>query len=418
METVAGIDFGTSNSAVSYKDSADVEIVRMEQGTGAIPTAMFFNGDSREVLFGSPAVDAFLKRNDGRFMRSIKSILGTNLMSGSTNINGISMDFQEIISRFISHLKQGLENDVGKPVNSVVIGRPVKFNETDAGLDRAAEDMLFSIAKSIGFKDVEFQFEPVAAAFSHERNIKGEQLAIVMDIGGGTSDFTVIRIGDALKNKTDRSDDILANSGVKVGGNTFDKYLSFNAFMPLLGKNSTLGSRHLSMPAHIYFELSDWSGINFMYNTKNERSAREIYYESNDKILTGRLVELVLERRGHELLRIVERAKIDMTYNDKITTTLSALSDAPMLDIMRSEFDEYSENIYDKIQKSLDECLAQSGVRREDIGLVILAGGSTGIIKIRDMSRANFPKAKLADGNKFLSVAEGLAHDAWRRFRH
>jgi hypothetical chaperone protein len=417
MEVSAGIDFGTSNSTVSYTNINGIEMVELENGQTTIPTAMFFRANSTEILYGNNAVEIFLRHDIGRFMKSIKSILGTSLMDKDTRINNRLVDFETIIGYFISHLKSKLDMHVNDIVDCVVMGRPVKFHEYDEKLDVQAQKMLETIARNSGFKFVEFQYEPVAAAFAHEQDIQGEKLAVVVDIGGGTSDFTVIKLGETLKNKFDRRNDILANFGIKVGGNTFDKDLAFNAFMPVLGKGTYIGEKLLPMPNHIYSELSDWSSINFIYTPKTSKIIKEFYSEAHDKIKVGRLVEIVESKCAHELLRIVEQAKIGLTIQESVECTFVPVKDIPPnIVIKRHEFDDYSAVTYEKIQKAMTECMIQSGKSGTDIDLVVLTGGSTEIVHIKDFVRESFPNAEISDKNRLSSVGVGLAYDARRRF--
>ncbi|GHV86909.1 heat-shock protein [Spirochaetia bacterium] len=418
MKTVSGIDFGTANSTVSYiGQDRQSHLVDVENNEKIIPTTLFFYKDSNKILYGNAAIETFLKREVGRFIGSIKSILGTSLMDGKTRINNRNVEIRTLIACFIRHLKAKLDNQTETNVESVVIGRPVRFNDYDEKMDAQAQILLRDIAYDAGFKYIEFQYEPVAAAFSHERHIQGEKLALVIDIGGGTSDFTIIKIGGDLKDKMDRTKDILSNTGVKIGGNAFDKDLSFNAFMSELGKNTTTdGMRNLPMPSYIFAELSDWNGINFIYTQKNIHEINEIYRHANDKEKVGRLVELVNSERAHELLRIAEQAKIELTYSEKVSKVLTPVKDSPAIGIMRTEFDNFTASNIARIQKSLSECLTQAGMNGSDIDLVVLTGGSTSLISIRNLVHKTFPNAILSAENKFSAVGEGLAYDAYQRF--
>jgi hypothetical chaperone protein len=390
-------------------------MVKIENDNETIPTTLFFlpNGS---LFYGSAATEAFIRNEDGRYIHSIKSILGSSMMNEYTMINNKWIKFSVIIGRFISFLKTKLDAHGGENIDSVVFGRPVKFSETDETLDTQAEDMLAEIAKKSGFKFVEFQYEPVAAAFSHEQNIPDEKLAIVVDVGGGTSDFTMIKIGGKLKDKTNRSDDILANSGVKVGGNAFDKELSFHGFMPLLGKDTTLGEKNLPMPSYIYYELSDWSGINLMYSKKNVREIRKIYNESNNREKTHRMMKLIETERAHELLGIVEKAKINLTHAISTECILTPVKDKPSAIITRSQFDEYAIGTYEKIRCSMEECIKLSGKQANQIDMVIMTGGSTEINNVKNIVHSIVPNAIISEQNKFFSVCEGLAYEAQRRF--
>ena len=416
MKITSGIDFGTSNSTVAFSDNGEVKNVRIENKNYSIPTALFFYADSNRKIFGNNAIDAFLRHENGRLVQSIKTILGTSLMDEVVWINNRHVYLISIIEYFITHLKYRLDEQAGTPVDSVVVGRPVKFNVDDEVLDNQAEDIMRNIAIKSGFRFVEFQFEPVAAAFSHEQNIAGEKLAIVIDIGGGTSDFSVIKLGDQLKNKTDRKDDILANTGVKIGGNILDKNFCLSYFMPHLGRGTTLGSRNLPMPDHLYYELSDWNGINYIYNSRTNRLLKELYTEANDPVKVSRLVSLVTKKRAHELLGIVEQTKIKLTLAESAQSILTAVHDKPSVTVNRSDFDNSSGKIFEMINCSLNECLVQAGKKSPDIDIVILTGGSTEIIWLRETIQKQFPNAFISDKNRFLSVCEGLVYDAMRKF--
>ncbi|MCL2093998.1 MAG: Hsp70 family protein [Treponema sp.] len=240
MKLLAGIDFGTSNSAVSYIKDGAVKMVQVEPGSDLIPTALFFFAETNRRLYGNEAIDAFISQTEGRFMRSIKSILGTSMMDAYTKVNKYNIDFKDIIRYFIAHLKLKLQEETEADEIMLVLGRPVKFHEDNEDLNRRGEALLREIAVLTGFSTVEFQYEPIAAAFQHEQNINEEKLAAVLDIGGGTSDFAIIRIGPQRKDRLDRKEDILACTGVRVGGNDFDRYLNFFNFMPHLGKDATI----------------------------------------------------------------------------------------------------------------------------------------------------------------------------------
>lgn len=238
-----GIDFGTSNSSVALAKQGKINLVPVEQNHITIPSALFFERKGNVPHFGREAVDLFFSRKDGRFMRSLKRVLGTSLMKQGTSVNGKPMRFERIIGPFLQNLKDKADAFAGEELNHVVMGRPVHFIDNDPEGNNRAQNELKSIAEQVGFKYVEFQFEPIAAAFAHEIKIEGEKLAIVADLGGGTSDFTVIRLSNKFVGKADRASDILANTGVRVGGNDFDKDLSLAAVMPEIGYQTTYGER-------------------------------------------------------------------------------------------------------------------------------------------------------------------------------
>lgn len=231
---VCGIDFGTSNSAIAVADADGARLAPVEGESPILPSALFFP-PGRAPLYGRVAQQTFFDGAEGRFMRSLKRMLGTELMNWGTVVNDRPRRFDELIGGFVSHLKKAGEMAAGSELSAAVFGRPVHFVDRDPDADHAAEQQLQRIGAHAGFRDVAFQFEPIAAAFAHERRLTAETLALVADVGGGTSDFTVIRLGPAQMDKADRGGDILGNSGIRTGGNDFDKSLSLARFMPAFG---------------------------------------------------------------------------------------------------------------------------------------------------------------------------------------
>ncbi|MDR2901689.1 MAG: Hsp70 family protein [Lactobacillales bacterium] len=414
--TAAGIDFGTSNSSVSFISKGKaVQMVPLEDGKNTLPTTLFFEQESKNILFGTAALEAFCDRTDGRLMRSIKRLLGSPLMAHTTLVNGRLMKFDRIIGFFLKHLKDKLEHHIQADISGVSIGRPVFFRDNNPAEDALAQTQLHQIAQSVGFKNISFQFEPIAAAFAHEQDIIGENLACVIDIGGGTSDFTLIKIGAKLKNKLDRSDDILANTGVRVGGNDFDKMLSLHSFMPALGKGTRYGDKDLPVPNTVYADLSEWSHINFAYTGKTLAMVRDVLMSAHDPHLYRRLEELIVQERGHALLNTVEESKIELTQRGEIKKSLSFLSDKPDIHLTETQFNNDIASIVHKIRTALINCLKTANIDNEDVDLVILTGGSTQVPLVKQIVSDIFPQARLSEKNKFCSVGEGLAYDSQRK---
>ena len=184
-----GIDFGTSNSSIAVA-SADGKpyLVAVEDSQPTIPSTVFYE-PGHLPLFGHQALSAYLHGREGRFMRSLKRVLGTDLMLSGTIVNGKSVKFENILAQFVGYLKHQAEENVKDELTDVVMGRPVHFRDNDEKGDREAERQLENIARRVGFKNIVFQYEPIAAAFAHEPRISGEKLACFIDFGGGTSDF-------------------------------------------------------------------------------------------------------------------------------------------------------------------------------------------------------------------------------------
>jgi hypothetical chaperone protein len=410
-----GIDFGTSNSSVAVAQSAGITLVPVEGSSVTIPSAIFYEPRHAPV-FGRDAVQAFFGRKEGRFMRSLKRVLGTSLMKQGTQVNNRMVKFEVIIGSFLQNLKSKTDVYAGHSIDHVVMGRPVHFVDNDPAADQRAQSELQSIARQVGFMHIDFQFEPIAAAFAHEVNISGEKLAIVADLGGGTSDFTVIRLSNQYIRKTDRKADILANTGVRVGGNDFDKDLSLTAIMSEIGYGSTYGEKHLEVPLKPYHDLAEWSKVNFLYTTKTVSQTRQILHQSHDKKRFGRLLRLLEQETGHSLLASAEESKIALTHAILHHAPFDFLEEGFSIPIQRTLFEDAIRAEVSKISQAASECLALAGVKASDIELVILTGGTTEVPLVQQEFRRLFPQAAVADENKLSSVGLGLAYDSMNKF--
>ncbi|MBP3545503.1 MAG: Hsp70 family protein [Alphaproteobacteria bacterium] len=412
-----GIDFGTTNSAVSIaKHSSTPEVVPLEGNNLTIPTAIFFEEDTNNVFYGSNALKNYIDGSRGRFMRSMKRILGSNLMNVGTKINNKSVKFDFVLSKFLKNIKEKSDQYAKENIENVVLGRPVHFRDNDPQGDAQAQEELKNIAKSVGYKNIEFQYEPIAAAFAHETKILGEELACVVDIGGGTSDISIIKLGQKLQNKTNRTDDILANTGVRIGGNDFDKNLSLKSFMPHFGIGTTYGSKNLPVPSYLFSGLSEWSNINNEYNYKNLNMVNSILQQSNSKELYGRLYELLEKETAHTLLNMVEITKMELTDKEDTVVLLKFMDNPFSVISNRKDFEDSIHQNVNKICLSVKECISMAKIKKEDIDLLILTGGSTEIPYIQKHIKSYFSNAKLSQENKLASVGLGLAFDAKRKF--
>ena len=411
-----GIDFGTSNSSVAFDNDGKISLVPVEGEQVTIPSAIFFQRSDNKAFYGRTAVNLFFDRQQGRFMRSLKRVLGTSLMKQGTVVNGTVMNFSSIIAAFLKSLKQKADFAAGQEIENVVMGRPVHFVDHSPESDARAQSELKDIARRIGFKNIEFQFEPIAAAFAHEALISGEKLAIVADLGGGTSDFTVIRLSGQSIHKADRSSDILANTGVRVGGNDFDKDLSLAAIMPELGYRSKYGEKYLEVPLKPFHDLAEWSKVNFLYTPKLIMQTRQLLHQSHDKKRYKRLVNVLENETGHTVLAATEGAKIALTAHYEHNTPFDFVEEDFFIPIRRDLFEEAIRGEVEKIVTSAIECLQIAGIRKEDIELVILTGGSTEVPLIQAEFKKIFPNAAIADENKLSSVGLGLAYDSRNKF--
>ncbi len=408
--TVCGIDFGTSNSAIALAESGKVRLAPVEDTQVTLPSALFYPR-GRAALYGRLAQQTFFDGHDGRFMRSLKRMLGTELMNWGTIVNDRPRRFDELIGGFIGYLKEKGEAAAGQPLESVVMGRPVHFVDGDPGADYAAEQQLTRIAQAAGFKHIAFQYEPIAAAFAHEQHLSGETLAIVADIGGGTSDFTVIRLGDAPHLKADRRQDILGNSGIRTGGNDFDKSFSLARFMPALGYDIPPPRGGIELPRAPFHDLSEWSKINFVYTPKIVQDMRRAV-QNFDTTIAQRLLRVLEDELGHRLLSEVETAKIALSDKSAHHVDLDFITPAFHLNVTEDGVAAAILPHIDTITATLYECLQQAQCHANDITLCILTGGPTAMPRLARALTSCVPQAQVRAGERLSSVATGLGHTA------
>lgn len=412
----AGIDFGTTNSAIAVSEKGNLPRLIPFANHPTIPSAIFYPADKSGVLFGNQAIQAYLSGQEGRFMRSLKRVLGTDLMAVGTTINGQQRRFENILAQFVAYLKNTAEESLQEQISRVVMGRPVHFRDNDSVGDAKAEKELENIARSVGFSEICFQYEPIAAAFAHEAKLQEEKLACVVDIGGGTSDFALIRLGPKPAMKNNRKDDILASTGVRIGGNDFDRDLSLRCFMPSFGYQTTYGAQNLFVPSSQYFELAEWSRINSAYTYKNLKIVNEVLANAHQPEQYARLRDILVRETGHKILNDVEQTKIELTEEECVSKTLAYVAGKPTIQAARAAFDASIAKDVEKISAALNECLIMASVKAENIGLVILTGGSTEIPLINKTMRNIFKEAAFSSGDKLSSVGLGLAYDSRRRF--
>ncbi len=420
-QNFCGIDFGTTNSAVSVMKNNVSKLIKFGN-KDTIPTALFFPEDGEKILYGDSAVNEYINGNQGRFMRSVKRILGTDLMDVKTNINGKLVGYEDIIYSFIKYLKETTECETQRNVENLVMGRPVHFQDFAPEMDDKAESILRNVARRVGFKNVSFLYEPLAAAYSHEIALESEKLACVVDIGGGTSDFSIVRIGGSKRREKSRRADILANDGMRIGGNDFDYDLSVSCFMPEFGygtqlKPDTYTGRILPIPLFPYIMLSQWSSINSLYTYKEQKNVEQIYKRAAEPRKVANLYETVQKELGHKLLDNIEKSKIALTEQKEIKNQIEFLTAKPVINIKAKDFECSIMQDADKIKKVLQNCVKQAGVASAQISLVILTGGSTAIPYIRNLFTDTFPDAQVSEEHKLSSVASGLVYEAERLYK-
>lgn len=409
-----GIDFGTSNSTVGLADTGGARLIALEEDAATLPSAVFWQTEGTPPLFGRAAIAAYLDGEDGRLMRGLKSTLGSGLIHDRTSVGGRAVSFREVLGRFIGHLRAA-QTAAAPEIGRVVLGRPVHFVDDDPAADAAAEAVLAEIAATCGWREVAFQFEPIAAALHYETTAPCEELVLIVDIGGGTSDVSVVRVGPGRAARPDRADDILGNDGIRVGGTDFDRLLSLAEVMPHLGHlGATAGGG--TMPRHYYLDLATWHRINALYTARILADLKALRLAAAEPERIGRLMRVVEGRHGHALAMRVEEAKIALSDQGAARLNLSDLTGGPNPVIRREGFEAAVEAPLNRIAGLLGAVLAQAGVAPGRIGTVFLTGGSSQLPALRAVVSAVLPGVALATGDMLGSVGTGLALEARRRF--
>jgi len=415
MANACGVDFGTSNSTVGWSRPGQSALLQLEDGKVTLPSVVFFNADEEQVYYGRAALANYLQGYEGRLMRSLKSLLGTSLIDDQTEVMGKALPFRSLLTQFIAELKDRAEKAAGREFTSVVMGRPVYFVDGNEEADILAEDTLYEIAQSVGFKDIDFQYEPIAAAFDYESQIDKEELVLIADIGGGTSDFSLVRLSPERAKKADRRDDILATGGVHIGGTDFDKYLSLTSIMPLLGLGSRLNN-DTEVPSSYYFNLATWHTINLAYSQKTWLQIKDIYRDARDKAKLDSLLHLIENRSGHWLALKAEEGKIALSSQTETELLLDRLAPSTTLTLRRDEFDESIAKMVGAVENTVANLLNDAGIAAEDVDTVVFTGGSSGVQLLREKISALLPDARRVEGDLFGSIGAGLALDAVRKF--
>jgi hypothetical chaperone protein len=422
------IDFGTSNSAivVPAEGGDAMQLVPLEGAHTTMPTAVFYFVEGPETqgpprAFGRAAVAAYVDGLDGRLMRSMKSILGSPLVEQTTDVGGgRGVKYLDVIAGYLLHLKQRAEAHAGSPIGRAVLGRPVRFVDDDPARDAQAQASLEAAARRVGFHEVSFQYEPIAAAFDHERSVQAEEVVLVADIGGGTSDFSVVRVGPQRAGRLDRRDDVLANHGVHLAGTDFDRRIELASMLPAFGYRamgpSLGGAPPREVPSGVYFDLATWHLINTVYSPQRVAELRALKVNYADPRHHARLMTVVHERLGHELMARAEQAKIDVADGAPTRIDLSLVERELHAALDEREALAAIEDDLARIVATARETVALAGLAPSAISTLFFTGGSTGLRALSQRIADAFPAARAVRGDRYASVATGLGLHAQRLY--
>lgn len=401
------IDFGTSNSAVGTLNGSIAHLIELEDGQQTLPTALFFDFEDKAVTYGSVAEQALFEGAWGRYMRALKSLLGTPLIRESNVFLGKRVTYIEIVAQFLSEMKRRAEAQTGTQFTRALSGRPVHFHN-DPKRDAQALVDLSECYQIAGFEEVRFMNEPEAAARAHAHVLNAGELGLVIDIGGGTSDFTLFR------SEENGTIDIVHSEGLRLGGTDFDRLLSFEHVMPLMGRGSQIKhafgkDTHLA-PNGIFADLATWQKIPFLYAPESRRAAKDLLQYAVEPDKLKRLCRVLEDERGHDLAFAVEAAKIELNTKPlaSVDMRLDALERRFTAPLYALALGHTLQPSAQQIADMASQCAANAGLRNEAVTHLIFVGGSSLMQVVQNAVTNAFPEAKPHHGAALTGIIEGL----------
>jgi len=443
---ISGFDYGTSNCALGLMQSGQAQLVNIDGSHAFMPSTVyalgrelisewlaaqlvgqaqqsfisareqdltqakrfrreaFIEDDEQTLFFGRAAFDEYLAMpEEGYFVKSPKSFLGASGLQAKT-LNF----FEDIVASMMLTIKRSAEAGLSEPITHTVIGRPVNFQGVNSDeSNRQALAILRAAAKRAGFKEVEFLYEPLAAGLHFEQQLEKEQLVLVVDIGGGTTDCSMVKMGPKLKDKVDRSDDFLGHSGERIGGNDLDIHLASHAFMPLFGMHSFKKSG-LQMPTQIYWNAvstNDLSAQSDFLHRDTGLLLEQLQRDAKQPELIARMIKLREQKQNHALVRSAERSKIALSDAEVFVADLAALDEGLELAVNRSAFQQAITRPLGRMIALMHEAIKQAACKPE---LIYITGGSAKSPMLTQAIQQSIGDIPVLDGDHFGSVATGL----------
>lgn len=424
-KTSVGIDFGTTNSSVA-RIGADGKVCLARfpclGGVTESYRSLLYLEQAKErgattirSFTGPSGIEHYLAaETKGRLIQSLKSFLANRNLQ-STEVFGRRQTLESLIARILADLRAKASEQFGTEIRTAVVGRPVRFvgasNHED---DAYAESRLRGAFASAGFETVAFEFEPVAAARYYESTLDHDELILIGDFGGGTSDFSLIRVGPSIRRNGRAPSDLLGTAGVGIAGDAFDARIVRHLVSPALGLGTFLKSveKTLPVPSWIYARLEKWHHLSLLRTQETMHMLKGLRKQAMEGDRIAALIHLVTEDLGYHLHQAVQRTKVDLSSN---TSARFHFSDGFLElteDVERADFEQWITPELEQIETCIDGLLAQAGITGADVDRVFLTGGTSFVPAVRRIFDARFGADRIRSGNEFTSVAQGLALQA------
>jgi hypothetical chaperone protein len=428
--TGIGLDFGTTNSSIAtVEPQGNVRLAQFSY-TGGLTESF------RSVLYleqirkaarstikswtGPSAIDRYLEADEkGRLIQSLKSFLASRTLQ-STEVFGKRHTLEDLIAVILRDIREEAERQFEKPITTVVVGRPVRFVGADSAADDAyAVSRLQLALHKAGFEKVSFELEPIGAAYHYESTLDHDELILIGDFGGGTSDFSLLRVGPAILKRGRRADDLLGNEGVGLAGDAFDAKIIRHLVSPALGAGTSMQSvdKVLPVPNWVYMNLERWHHLSLLKGKDVINMLRSVKGQAFEPKKIEALLHLVQADLGYQLHRSVQNLKC--VLSEKPSGTFRFVDGDVEIDASVSRF-EYEEWISEELQAiagCVDATLSNAGVAAKDVDMVFLTGGTSFVPAVRRIFDRRFGKERIRTGDEFTSVARGLALKSARDYK-
>lgn len=411
-----GIDFGTTNSALSIYDEEKKEIVN----TIIIPSLIYFPSttasNEAKYVIGENAIKAYLSDGmKGRFIKSIKQILSRSSFT-ETLIQNKRYNASDLVTLILKELKERADKIIGQDCSKAVIGRPVFFDDDNTQKDTLAQSRLNKAAQNAGFTEVRFQFEPIGAAFAYEKTIQQKENVLVADLGGGTTDFTYLILDPSKVGSKDRKNDMMATGGIYIGGDSFDSAFMWEKGTPYFGKNTIYEAtpgKPLNVPKSLFANICSWDKMNFFNGLRIQKDMEDYYYYSGKDAQFKNLMTLIENNLGYSVFQAIEKTKITLSNEEKATFLYHNLGININEEISLEQYDSIIEKDIQRISQYLDTFLLHNQIEASSIDSLFLTGGTSMVTAVQNLFKAKFPHLKINSGDNFKSVAKGLAYSGY-----